>query len=260
MPGKTSSRMKRAPRRRRRTRRKKQSIPLPIGGFSNSKIVKLRWAQPFTLDAPDKSYVIQSFIANSPSVVYLGGSQSVPVANSHQASNFDVWSERYNSHVVLGSKITIRYTPYTNASVVPGYVGCWVGEGNDSQDDLKKLLDKGIGAVFEQKANKKMHQMGAGTSSRPYTFNTYFSPSKTFGVSKQAINNDTAYHGSTPIKNAQGTIENSARLNSLPNELAYFNLFVSSINDNNPGLMVFMITIDWVVRFYGLEEQLSSAH
>lgn len=232
---------------KRKGKKKKTYVPLPVGGFTNSKLVRLRWAEEFTMDCGSNSYIIQTFLANSPSVVYMNSTQ---IPNAHQPANYDVWARRYNSHVVLGSKCNIRYTPSANQSITPGYVGCWVGEGADAQADLATLLTNGAGSAFEQKYTQRMYTMGPGSSAKPQSFTTYFSPSKVFGQSKSAIKNDTAYHGHTATASTS-----VALIDSLPIEQAYFNLFVASIADNNPGAMTFMVIIEYIVRFYGLEEQ-----
>ena len=234
-------------RKRKMTRRRKPKIYMPIGGFPKSKVVKLRWCEELALDAGSNSYVIQSYIANSPSVVYM---TNPTTPNTHQPANYDVWAKRYDRHVVLGSKIKIQYTPNSNGALNPAYIGCVVKGGNESQTELANLLMNGSANALEQGNTVRMRSISAGTSSYNPVMVRGFSPSKVFGQTKTAIKNDDQYRGITATGGSSAQL-----LASLPAERAFFHVFAATIGGNNPGQLHFLVTIDYIVKFFGIEDQ-----
>ena len=229
MPRKTKAKRqtkKRTPRKRKRTR-----IPMPLGGFSDTKIVKLRWVKPVKLDAGANSYDIETFNAN--------GMASVQVGDTHQPANFDIWSRRYAKYCVIGSKISASLTPDSLSSVTPGYVGIYLSQSNS---ELATLLSNGIQNAMEQKRAVAMTPISY-LQSGSRRISKGFSPSRLFGVPKMGVTIDDKFLGNK---------------DNNPTALAYFQLFQATIDGNNPGELNFLVTIDYVVRFAGLLEQAPS--
>ena len=226
MPRRYRRKRKRRTTRKRKTRRTK--IPMPLGGFPNSKTVKLRWVKPVKIDAGANSHSISQFRANGLSTIQLN--------DVHQPANFDIWARRYTTYCVLGSKLTAQLTPDSLSSVVPGYVGIYLTQ-NDTE--LATLLTNGIANAMEQKNAVKMTPISYLQANARRVQKGY-SPTRLFGIPRQGVLIDD---------NFQGNKDNN------PAAAAYYQLFVAAIDGNNPGEMDFLVTIDYTVKFTGLLQQ-----
>ena len=208
--------------------RKRKRIPLPLGGFTDTKIVRLRWVKAIKIDAGANSFAIAEFNANGP--------YRVQTSDTHQPANFDVWMRRYSKYTVLGSKITATFTPDAAAQIIPGYVGIYLTQVNT---ELATLLTNGVANAMEQKNTVKMAPLAA-LQSTTRSLTKGFSPSKLFGVPKIGNQIDDKFIGDV-TKN--------------PAALGYFQLFVASIDGNNPGEMDFLVTVDFTLKLSGLLQQ-----
>jgi len=127
-----------------------------IGGFPQKKLVKLRFATTFTLDAGVGSWTSKIIRCNN---LYdpdasLGG---------HQPIEFDRWSSIYHKHVVIGANITASFHNSSGTSVAPSYVGIKLIT-EPGQDHLSNILsDLGersmIAALQEQPLNNTYRTM-----------------------------------------------------------------------------------------------------
>ena len=233
MPKTRRTRRTRRKYRRKPYRKRKPRLGYPIGGFSNSKLVRLKWCEEVSLDAGSNSYAIRTFGANNAAIPYDGN-------NTHQPSNYDIWAKRYQRNAVLGSKITVKLMPSTSGGIVPAYIGLY--KTNDT-NELTEIFTNygGIGYMLEQKKVVNMRALGHQTTSgtlKPLVVTC--SPSKMFGVSKATIKNEQEY---------------SAKDTNGPLNKTYFQLFSHSIDGNNPSKLIFMVSIEYLVLFKGLEEQ-----
>lgn len=208
--------------------RKKPRVPLPLGGFTDTKIVKLRWVKPVKLDAASNSYAIQTFNA--------AGCTTIQTADTHQPANFDIWTRRYNKYCVLGSKFTAVYTPDSTTQINPGYVGIYLTQDTT---ELATMLSNGIQNAMEQKNSVKMRSL-TNLQSTSRQVSRGYSPQKLFGIPKFGIKIDDDFQGD--------------RYDD-PAVSGYFQLFVASIDGNNPGEMNFLVTIDYTIKCSGLLQQ-----
>lgn len=227
MPGKRKTKSKKT--------RKRRTTKMPLGGFNDSQTVRLRWVKPVTIDADESDYEVVTFNANDVYEVYKD--------DNHQPGNFDEWNARYDNWTVLGSKISCALTPDSISSVIPGYVGLYVTR---DKTELATMLGSGIQYALEQKNAVKMTPISyLQSGSRRMTKG--YSPSRIFGISKTAVKTYDKIRGShlgvgTPAVYG-------------PASPVYFQLFQAAIDDNNPGELSFLVTIEFTVRFFGLRKQ-----
>lgn len=215
---------RRRPRRRRRKlpyrRRKKRSVPLPLNGFPSSKMVRFRYADTFALDPAAGAVATHIFRANS---LYDPDSTET----GHSPPNFDTWMSIYNHYTVIGSKITVSFTPTTTTSVNPGILGCML---TDSGTEVGSMSLTGM--LEQGKVRYGRQPVGisnANASSQRVV--SKFSASKFFGKPKATIINDGTYRGSTT---------------SNPTEQAWYEVFFASVEGNNPGAITVLAVIDYI--------------
>lgn len=211
-----------------------RSYPMVLGGFPKSKLVKLRYVQELRLDviAPGP-YARRVFSANScydPDVTGTG----------HQPSNFDRWIDQYKNFTVLGSKLTAQYVPTSLTSVVPGLVGCILSTDGTTVPAMSGLQD-----LLEQPNNSRGRQLTAGRDiANPFTKVVQtFSASKFFGKNKANVIGDDQLAGTVSTN---------------PVERAYYELYMYTLNNNDPGPCTFIVTIDYVVLFHDRLQTLDS--
>jgi len=196
---------------------------LILGGFPKSKIVKLRYVTEVVLDAATGVNAVHAFRANSlfdPDYTGIG----------HQPSNFDRWANIYDHYTVLGSKITVRYTPHATASTTPGYLGIALTDSGTVTSTVNALN------LLERKlVNSRYRAIGINENQHGFKPLTHtFSAQKFFGKSKGSLINDGQYRG----KMGNGGTN--------PGELAFFEIFAASMHGNNPGQLPLLITIDFI--------------
>lgn len=223
---------------KRKRRYKKKSKPrlyMSLGGFPNQKTVKLRWCETNSADVLSSSYKILHYNANNCGLPVHG--------NTHQPSNFDVWTRRYSRWVVIGSKITVKYIPSTDSKITPAYVGLYI---SDNKTELADILSNGVSSLFEKKHKVRCYALdGVNPSTRTFSIN--YSPRKLHGVSKKTISNDIHYSGTgdgNDDPSADPPVENA------PGSKAYFQLWTSNISGNDPSNLLFNVQIDYIVRFF----------
>lgn len=199
---------------------------LPIGGFPASQLVKLRYVAEVDLDVDSVSgYARHVFSANGcydPDITGTG----------HQPSNFDRWIDQYKNYTVLGSKFKAIVVPTTLNSVVPGLVGCMLSTTGTQIQNSAGLVD-----ILEQPNNRRAHQLTAGRDiANPFaTVTNYFSTKKFFGKGKGNVVADD---------DLQGTVSTN------PQQQGYYELYMYSLDLNNPGKCTFIVTIDYTVMFH----------
>ena len=224
---------KRRTKKRRRSlalfRRRKSSRNLILGGFPKSKLVKLRYCEFVTLNAPNTGLAVSHiFVANS---MYDPNNSGV----GHQPSNFDRWANIYDHFTVVGSKISIQHCPTTTGNIVPSIVGVALTDSGTetSGKTAEQLLEKKL-------TRSKYRSVGANSNDHGLRKLTHtFSAKKFFGKARGGIVNDGLYRGKM---GNFGTGSN-------PTELAYYELFaVSTNNTEDPDGLRLLVTIDYIAK------------
>lgn len=213
---------------RARNNRKRKAYPRIPLGIESTKLVKLRYADNFTLNPTTGVIGVHTFCANGlydPNITGTG----------HQPMYFDTYSAIYDQYVVLGSKITIHAAPSTAAAGTAVYFGCLL------EDDNSSLATKTTNYMMEQKNNRyktvnSVNYSNLGTS----TLVKKFSAKKYYGVKDVKDNYDDI----------------GSRVTSNPNDAAFFRVWCGPASTTiDPAQYQFNITIDYIVLFSELKEQ-----
>lgn len=214
---------KRKPRRAVRPYRKKTY--LPIGGFANSKLCRLRYVENITFNPGAGLISINAFRANS---VFDPNSTGV----GHQPSNYDRWAVNYDRYTVLGAKCTVQPFQIASTAVTPGLIVLHVSE--DGADLNSAHATGGSQAILEQPR--------LSWSSRSYGSNNHGGALK--------ITRKFSAKRFFKTKNLLGTSPYSADVAANPTEGAFFEVAVLSPDDtNDPGQIKLRVIIDYVVMF-----------
>jgi hypothetical protein len=231
MPSKYATKKKAKTRsRRRRKRNRRTRMSMPLGGFPNSKIVKLRYVQQSTLDAGSNGYSKQTFLANGLNYIYQPSSGS-PVRND--PANFLRNMDSYETYCVLGARMKATFITDGTSNLQPSYCGIYLGR---SSADIDNILVNGITKLFEQPRNVRFRRVfGPSQSSNGMTIAMNYSSSKFFQTTPSNYRDSKEYQG------------NASTDPSDPNA-AYFQVFSHAVNGNNPGKCVVIIQIDYIVR------------
>jgi len=215
---------------RKRVYRKKRPMrkrkPLPLNGLEKSKLVKLRYVQTYSLDPGTGVYAQQTFRANA---VYDPDS----TGTGHQPANFDIFAQMYDRYTVLGSKITTVVVPTTNSvTYVPGTLIQALSEDGKMTGVVHGL--GGIDGLLEQpRLSRSICQIGQLEGPTPRPLVNTFSAKKFFGT-----------------KFISGVSPYTADVSAVPAEEGFFEVaYVSSDNNNNPGIVTLRSTIDYIVLF-----------
>jgi hypothetical protein len=220
-------------RKRTKRRRRKTKVPMPIGGFSNTKMVRLRKVFEHSLNAGADGYSYALFRANGLNFI---SNTSTPA----RPSNFLLHCNAYERYVVLGAKITTTFVPTGNDSNTKfGYMGVYLGH---TEASINTILAQGIGRLMEQKEAIRTRKVAGNEYGKPVSITHTFSPSKFFGKTKQYIKTSNDYVGTAAADPSE------------PN-LAYFSPFIKSINNNDPDNCVLISQIDYIVMFQELKPQ-----
>lgn len=220
-----SKKVVRKTRPRRRYRKKRSLTVLPIGGFHQSQLVKLRYVETVRFNPPVGGISHNVFRANSlhdPNVTGVG----------HQPSNFDRWANTYDRYTVLGAKCT-AYPVYTNGtnSAKPGTMALCLSEAGN-----KLTIAHGSGGIdniLEQPRLRASMNYVAGLNAPPTKLSKKFSAKKFFGT-----------------KNLIGQSPYSADVTTSPAEGAFFEVALISPDDtNDPSEVTIRIVIDYIAMF-----------
>lgn len=225
--------VKRTKRKRRARKRRKSRVPMPLGGFSNTKMVRLRKVFEHSLDAGADGYSYALFRTNGLNYITNTSTPTRP-------SNFLLHCNAYERYVVLGAKITSTFIPSSSDSNTKfGYMGIYLGH---TEAAINTVLAQGIGRLLEQKEAIKTKKVAGNEYGKPTTITHTFSPSKFFGKTKTYIKTSNDYVG-------------TAALDPVEPNLAYFSPFIKSINNNDPDACVMITQLDYIVMFQELKPQ-----
>ncbi len=222
----TRTRPRRKTNKRRTRRKRKMLIPrnLPLGGFPNSQIAKLKYVQNFVLDAGAGTFALTSVRANSifdPDQTGVG----------HQPSNHDKLATIYDTYTVIGSQMRVNWVPLS--STVAEVPGVLIVHLSESGNDLATAhAAGGIANMLEQPRIKRTWRyVGIATvddSNKPLIKN--FSARKFFG-----------------IKNFRGVHPYSADFGANPTEGAFYEVAIASPDDIvNPSSLTVRIEVTYI--------------
>lgn len=187
-------------------------------GFPQTKIVKMRYTQAFSLASSAGSVAGQSFYANR---VYR------PSGLAHDAIGWDLWKTLYNSYVVIGSKMTVRIcgNSYSGSVTVP----LWINTA--LQDDISFSYDF---ETLSEQGGCKNKLWCPGSANNSYLVQTY-SPKKFFNIAQVKDNIDNlgaTFVGSPPTG---------------PTRVAYFHVQQQPVDKTANSTNWYVVTIDYIV-------------
>lgn len=219
----------RAPKRRRfhdrkiEKRTKKFKVHLPLGGFPNRLMVRLKYVENIPLSPGVGGIAHQSFRANSlfdPNFTGIG----------HQPSNYDRLTAIYDRYTVVSSKINCFIYSGNNNVVLPGLLALHTSE--DGTDLTTAHASGGIENVIEQpRTSRSIKHLGdMTTAGRNVLMSQTFSAKKFFGT-----------------KSIVGESPYSADIATNPSEGAFFEVAYMSIDDSNdPGAIGVRCEIEYI--------------
>ena len=163
-------------------------MPMPLGGFPSSKIVKLRYVQQSTLDANTGGYSKQTFLANGLNYIY----QSANPQRTDPA-NFLRNMDSYETYCVLGARCKATFITDGTSNLQPSYCGIYLGR---SSADIDNILVNGITKLFEQPRNVRFRRIfGPAQSSNGMTITMKYSSSKFFQTTALNYRDSKEYQG-----------------------------------------------------------------
>lgn len=191
--------------------------PGRIFGFPNTIITTMRYCDAFTKTSTLGAIAFNTFRANS---IFDPDDTGV----GHQPMYRDQWSGIYNTYVVLGSKITIKYARQTSANWVVGVVG-------DDNGLFPTLLTE------KMEQNNSVHDI---VHADPVTLIMTYEPNESFGVDAK---DDGA--SQTPV-------------GSNPTEQFYFGVWGHVIDATVTAKIDFIVEIEYTVKFSELVTPITS--
>lgn len=198
-----------------------------VGGFPSSARVHLKLVQAITLDPATGSHTVVSFKANSINDPFMG-------TGGHNPSNSGRFWKAYNKVTITSSKIKVTSTQAQNGAhaLIAGIVLA------PNEFAVNTILNGGgYPAVIEQPYN----------SQRPQTYGTFGGSQIRLKRFKQTYNCSRFFD--RPYSVCINAVEQSAIENFDPLDLAYFTIWTSSINGNNPDACNFLVEIDYSCAF-----------
>lgn len=195
--------------------------PLPLSGFPDTHVVRLRYCQEVSLDAAAANIQAWAFRANS---MYSPSSSG----SGHQPSGFDIWMERYTTFTVLGSKCTVTYAPSVAGSQIPAYMGVnLVTDNTQSYTTMEHMLEQvdthrsagTVGASYHLVNDKRVDVVAT------------FSGKRWFGGGFK-----------TGVEPFYGTLTGD------PAAQVFFQVWVGSVGGNNPPAVNLLVTIDYIAK------------
>lgn len=187
-------------------------LPVP-----NRMIVKMRYSDQATLDANSISASTYTYTLNGLYDPDISGS-------GHQPMGFDQFSGLYQQYKVLGAKVTIEACGPPVTTLSEQYIGIQFHENASyAPANIVQIIERG----------RERHAVLGGQNNKT-RLTMFWSAKKWYGK----IN----YSGFTTA----GTISAN------PTELAYVSAFVTRAeNGENPDPMTYVITIDYIVEWFG---------
>jgi len=152
-----------------------------VYGFPNSIITKLRYVDNITLTGTLGARALNVFAANGIFDPDISGT-------GHQPMYHDNYFNLYDQYVVLGSKITVTFSP--TSSTVPAVVGIM---GNDDSTVTTSVLAL-------QECNNAISTLLGTTGSNPHTLTAAYSPLEMYGVDAKDDGSSSTSFGANPAE------------------------------------------------------------
>jgi len=202
---------------------------LPIlSGFPKSQVVRLRYSQETILDPSNISVIVNhTFRANSifdPD--YSGG--------GHRPLYCDTYDTLYKRYRVLGAKINAYTTPQSSATTVPMVWGV-----NLLKDPIMPYT--AIDTLYEANRTSKFNLAGGRSMGASQNLKQC---SKTYSAKQ--------FHGVTNMKDNESLsgLTGGTLVGSNPQTLAYFIVWATNVNGNDPDPQPVRVVIDYIVQYY----------
>lgn len=193
----------------------------PFNFFPNSYTARLRYVEEINMNPGVGATTVHVFRANccyDPNFTGVG----------HQPKGFDEGMNMYDHFTVVGSKITVQDVPYATTVTNPGYFGIYLSDDGSSVAGHASTTD-----LLESRTTGRFAIAGLGAASgHGKTITRSFSTKKFFR--KKQVVGDSLYRGTSAAS---------------PTEQAYFEVWCSSCDGNDPGTQHFRVTIDYFVVF-----------
>lgn len=210
-----------------RMRNRKQRIPLPLGGFPEKHVCRLKYVSFVTLNNSALSSavpLIHHIRANS---LYDPDHSGV----GHQPRGFDELAAIYDHYTVIGSKIKVSFeNDVDNVNSAGQYCFLMLQDTNNTPTSLVDILE-------ESDKNKMAYKQRNTTSSRNVVLTKKYSPYKMFGIPKKdsLINNPNlnAQTGSNPVEDAIYT----------------FGVACSRTTSTDPAPVVCRVEVEYIALF-----------
>lgn len=222
---------KRSNKRKRKQYKKSYNLArrMPIlSGFPKSMVAKLRYSQETILDPSNVSIIVNhTFRANSIFDPDYSGGGHRPL----YSSTYDTLYKRYR---VLGAKITAYATPQISGTTVPMVWGI-----NLLKDPIMPYT--AVDTLYEANRTSKFNLAGGRSMGAAQNLK---SMSKTYSAKQ--------FHGVTNVKdndNLSG-LTGGTLVGSNPQQLAYFIVWATNVNGNDPDPQPVRVVIDYIVSYY----------
>lgn len=202
---------------------KRNRLPAPAG-LGPRHTATLRYVDQFSLLAGAGTTASHVFRAND---VYDPDFTAV----GHQPMGFDQLMAFYDHFTVIGSKICVQMVDDGSSVTNPPFFGICL-----SDDGLRVAGAASINALLEQYGTTNVVQTGRVFGPQMGNYQTQrsmkFSSSNYF--QKRNLVGESQYRGSAGAS---------------PTETAFYEVFVASASGNDPGICVFLATIEYIVVF-----------
>lgn len=133
-------------RRRHRVRRSRRHGGIPSVGFPNNRLVRWRYCESFLLNPLNAGVVVNTvFRANSPFDPNVSG------PSGRNALGADQWGTFYSHYVVVGSKISCKFSRTASAANANSIVGIYLDNqtGIPTTTDVTGLREQGFARFKE---------------------------------------------------------------------------------------------------------------
>lgn len=208
--------------RKRKLRPRRRRKYLPMAGFPNNKLVKMRYVDELRISTGAGSSLSKSapFVANGLFDPYypLGG---------HQPKGFDQWMAIYSHYNVIGAKITVKLASSGSNNVAWGVC---------RTPSPSQMANRSLTYILENRYQKNVRYLSWNNNTNVTMNNrgltASYSQKKVFGKN------------SAQKENLTGSIEAN------PTEGQYFEIWVAPVQgDTNIKTLDFVVTIDYIALF-----------
>lgn len=148
---------------------------LPLGGFPDKQIARLKYVDLITMNATSSGSAVPLVVHFRANSLYDPDLSS----SGHQPRGFDELSAIYDHYCVIGSKITVHFENHVdNIQSAGQYCFLMLQDTNSTPTSLIDIMENGD-------TNKVSYKQRNSTTSRNVTLTKRFSPYKLFGISKK---------------------------------------------------------------------------